>query len=442
LFERECSLQRRFQKIIEEAPASNLSADLRELIIADAVKLARRVDYRNLGTIEFLVSADRHYFLECNPRLQVEHTVTEAVTGLDLVELQLEIAVSGVLPISQEQICVDGHAIQARVYAEDSAAGFIPSTGLLQRVDLPFREVRVETAVETGSEITPHYDSMIAKLIAHGATRAQALDRLLAAVEHTVVFGVETNLGFLARLLTHPVVRAGTADNRFIDREMTQAVAAAHPERDSVAVAAALLLAQWNKAESGDNTGLWGGGGDLLGWHYSDGTELVYSLPAFSLTDADGRAWPVAVGRMTLDGLVLSVDGQVVTVRAQPLADGRHQVMLDQLIFTIVASVHDTSVQIQGPFGAFAFTVVPFLSLEAAAGSLSGQVLAPMMGVIAKVNVRDGDSVNVGDMLVVQESMKMELVIEAPCSGTVVVACAEGEMVERHQVLVEINPCD
>lgn len=440
LFERECSLQRRFQKIIEEAPAANLSAELRERILADAVNLARRVDYRNLGTMEFLVAGDRHFFLECNPRLQVEHTVTEEITGLDLVEVQINIAVSGQLPLAQERVAANGHAIQARVYAEDSAAGFIPSTGRLQRVEFP-QNLRVETGVETGSEITPHYDSMIAKLVAHGADRAQALDRLFAAVEQTIVFGVETNLGFLMRLLKHPVVRAGTADNRFIDRELMQATPAVPPEQGSVAVAAALLLAYWNVAAPEDNVGLWTGSGDLLGWQYHDGSGVAPKVPAFSLTGTDGREWPVAIGPMTAEGLTVFIDGAALVVRLQPLLDGRYQVELGACIFTVAASMDDASVRLHGPFGALAFTVVPFLSLAAAAGTQGGQVLAPMMGVVAKVKVKPGDVVNKGDVLVVQESMKMELVIEASCAGTVAaVNCAEGDMVERHQVLIDITP--
>ena len=258
LFERECSLQRRFQKIIEEAPAANLPPQMRERILADAVALAKRVDYRNVGTMEFLVAADRHYFLECNPRLQVEHTVSEEVTGLDLVEIQLNIAANDQLPLSQDRIVVTGHAIQARVYAEDPAAGFLPSTGRLLLAAFP-DDVRVETGVETGSEITPYYDPMIAKLIAHADDRPQALDRLRAAVGSTVVLGVKTNLGFLATLLDHAVVRAGTADNRFIDRELGVKYSPSPIIRETVATAAAVLLTHWSMEARADEVGSMGG---------------------------------------------------------------------------------------------------------------------------------------------------------------------------------------
>jgi 3-methylcrotonyl-CoA carboxylase alpha subunit len=442
LFERECSLQRRFQKIVEEAPAANLSTTLRDRIIADAVRLARRVDYRNVGTMEFLVAADRHYFLECNPRLQVEHTVTEAITGVDLVEIQIQVATNAVLPISQEQVRIKGHAIQARVYAEDTSAGFIPSTGRLQRTEFPHDEVRIETGVQSGSEITPHYDSMIAKLIAHSATRSQALDRLVEAIKHTVVFGVETNLGFLVQLLEHPVVRAGTADNRFIDRELAQIGHSVATGTESVAVAAALFIRQSNfAADSGGLTGLWSGRGDLLGWYYTDGTVHAPGPPSFSLVDAGDRHWGITVGKVSAAGLTVFIDSVAVAVSLQPLSEDHWQVEVGSCAFTVVADVGCEAIQLQGPLGAMRFTVVPFLSVEAAADSLSGQVRAPMMGVIAKVNVRPGDIVSAGDVLVVQESMKMELIVEAPCDGKVAaVGCAVGTMVERHQVIVEIEP--
>jgi 3-methylcrotonyl-CoA carboxylase alpha subunit len=442
LFERECSLQRRFQKIIEEAPAANLSAAMRERILVDAVNLAARVNYRNLGTMEFLVVGNRHFFLECNPRLQVEHTVTEEVTGLDLVELQLNIAATGELPLSQAQIAVNSHAIQARIYAEDAAAGFIPSTGLLRLVHFPHDEVRVETGVESGSTITPYYDPMISKIIALGATRQAALDRLHAAVEHTVVLGVKTNLDFLMRLLIHPVVRAGTADNRFIDREMSQPVLPTPPERDVIAASAAVLVAHWNRSAARDDVGLWSGDADLLGWQYDDGTHRAPNVPAFSLTAADGRAWPVAVGSTT-EGLCIYVDGEPVSVRIQPSAEDRCQVEVEGRIFNLTYSVDDSSVHVHGYFGALSLTIAPFLSLEAAAGARGGLVRAPMMGVIVKVNVKPNDEVNIGDVLVVEESMKMELLIEAPCRGTVTaVNCVAGDMVERHQVVVDVAPCE
>lgn len=439
LYERECSLQRRFQKIIEEAPSANVDPGVRQRLLIDAVNLARRVDYRNVGTMEFLVSGDRHYFLECNPRLQVEHTATEEVTGLDLVEIQLHIAASGTLPLAQESVRLAGHAIQARVYAEDSAAGFMPSTGTLKEVVFP-ADVRVETGVESGSEITPHYDSMIAKLIAHGADRTQALDKLNAAVEQTVVFGVETNLGFLKGLFAHPVVRAGTADNRFIDREFTKVDSAKAASNDAVATAAAIMLRNWSR--NAGALGLWSGADQLLGWQYASSSDATSTVPAFILAAADGTEWPILIRRTGEDGIHLSVGGHPVLVCLMDTAQaGRYQVDIDDRSFGVSVSSAGDQVQVQAAFGSVRFTIKPYLSLEAGAGAQGGQVLAPMMGVVTKVKVKAGETVKKGDVVVVQESMKMELSIEATCAGTVsAVNCAEGDMVERHKLLVEIKP--
>jgi 3-methylcrotonyl-CoA carboxylase alpha subunit len=440
LFERECSLQRRFQKIIEEAPAANLARAMRERILADAVALAKRVNYRNVGTMEFLVAADRHYFLECNPRLQVEHTVSEEITGLDLVEIQLNIAANEQLPLTQDRIAVTGHAIQARVYAEDPASGFLPSTGRLLLVDFP-DEVRVEAGVETGSEITPYYDPMIAKLIARGEDRSQALDKLRAAVDSTVVLGVKTNLTFLATLLQHPVVRAGTADNRFIDRELAANIPALPATRQAVATAAALLLANESVLAQKTQVGLWAGSGALLGWQLGAEDPAVPNIPVFSLTAADGRVWPIAVQDTRANAIRLFVDGERVLVSLHALGHGKTQVEMDSEIFQVDFSIEDRLVLLQGPFGSVALTVVPFLSLDAAAGARSGLLRAPMMGTVVRVNVKAGDTVNAGDVLVVEESMKMELLIESACRGTVrAVNCSVGDMVARQQILVDLEP--
>lgn len=192
LFERECTLQRRHQKLIEEAPATNLPAAMRDKILADAVQLGRRLNYRGIGTVEFIVSGDEYYFLEVNPRLQVEHPVTEMVTHLDIVEMMLRIACGDGLPVAQHEITCSGHAVEARICAEDPAHNFLPSTGTLSYVRFPVNSVRVETGVEAGSQVTPYYDSMVAKLIAHARTRDAALDRLDRALGETSIFGVTT----------------------------------------------------------------------------------------------------------------------------------------------------------------------------------------------------------------------------------------------------------
>ena len=224
LFERECSLQRRHQKLIEEAPAANLPAALRDRMVADAVRLGERLNYRGVGTVEFILSGDRYYFLEVNPRLQVEHPVTEMVTGIDIVETMLRIAAGEGLPFAQREVRCRGHAVEARLCAEDPANNFLPCSGVLAYVQFPAGGVRVETGVESGSIVSPYYDSMLAKLIAWAETRDEALDRLGRALDETSIFGITTNQAFLKRLIDLPATRGATFHTRLIDEEIDQLV--------------------------------------------------------------------------------------------------------------------------------------------------------------------------------------------------------------------------
>ena len=218
LFERECSVQRRFQKIIEEAPATNLSESLREEICSCAVRLAAAARYRNVGTVEFILGADgRFFFLEMNTRLQVEHPVTEMITGLDLVRIQLDIAAGRGLPFPQAGVVAKGHAIECRVCAEDPERDFMPATGSLRYLDAPSAPfLRFENALDAGQKVTADFDPMLAKLVAHGATRAEATDRAIAALEDLALLGVPTNIDSLARLLAHPGFRAGDLHTGFV----------------------------------------------------------------------------------------------------------------------------------------------------------------------------------------------------------------------------------
>ena len=233
LGERDCSLQRRHQKVIEEAPAPGMTAELRARIGATAVAAAKAVGYSGAGTVEFVADgtsglrADAFWFIEMNTRLQVEHPVTEEVTGLDLVEWQFRVAAGEKLPLAQDQIRIDGHAIEARVYAEDPEHGFLPSTGPIVALQLP-RDVRVDSGVEAGGEITPFYDAMIAKLIAHAPTRMTALERLSQALDHTLVAGVRSNVAFLSSLSRTGAFRDGKVDTGFIDRNLAELGAAPH----------------------------------------------------------------------------------------------------------------------------------------------------------------------------------------------------------------------
>ncbi len=435
LYERECSLQRRFQKIIEEAPAAGLSPTVRERVIESAVRMARQVKYRGLGTMEFLVAGDDYYFLECNPRLQVEHTVTEAVTGVDLVEVQLRIAAEGALPLEQAQVRISGHAVQARLYAEDPNAGFVPSTGTIVRVKFPGLDVRVDSGVVDGSVVTPYYDAMIAKIVTHGADRAEAISKLKLAVDETSVLGVETNLDFLSRLLSHPTVLAGSADNRFIDRELGSFQGRAEPDTAVIAIAAKAWLAAAHPAHDEDP---WGGHG---AWRLGDSKNRPARRPAFFLVHA-GKRYAISLGHDWLGaGMRLSIDGFDVKIVLERDVHGVHHAELQGKSLSAVLAASEHRVLVKGAFGSFAFEVEPFLGDDGKEEQFSGQLTAPMMGKIIQVNVAVGDSVKINDTLVVQESMKMELSINAPYDGKVVsLDCSCGDLVERNAVVVTVEP--
>ena len=435
LFERECSLQRRFQKIVEEAPA-RLSDDVRNRVLNDAVSLAKSVKYKNLGTVEFLVSGDKHYFLECNPRLQVEHTVTEEITGRDLVALQLHIANESALPFEQDDIVSKGHSIQLRIYAEDSRKGFVPSTGKLTAVQFP-QNRRIETGVETGSVITPFYDSMIAKLISTGSDRESALNLSRSALDDTFISGVETNIGFLKRLLNDPVVKTGLPDNRYIDSHLDELNVELSPSEEVGAIAAAISV---QSQELTPKLGLWSTTGSLSGWSFSLGGK-VDGPPAFSLEGVDGEQWQIVLGLNVKGGKrVIRVNDTTFELELEALPNGQWIVGCGNRTVTVAASVADNLVSVRGALGSFDFVKSAYLQLDSAASVQEGMAVAPMMGTIAKVLVAEGDIVKKGDVLVIEESMKMELSVSATIDGTVVsIFCAEKDIVERNQVLVEIS---
>jgi 3-methylcrotonyl-CoA carboxylase alpha subunit len=432
IFERECSLQRRFQKIIEEAPATSLQPVLRDAILQAAVRLGRRLNYRGLGTMEFLVKGDAFYFLECNPRLQVEHTVTEEVSGLDLVELQLRIACTGRLPFAQAEVACKGHAIQARVYAEDPNTGFLPSTGRIFAVHFPTRELRVDSGVEAGSEVTPHYDPMIAKLVAHGHDRADALAKLKLGIDHSAVLGVTTNLRFLSLLAAHPAVRQNDIDNRFIDRELPAFQDALAASLDVAAIAAGVWLAHHHPQADGDP---WSG---HTAWRLGDGLNHASRPPAFMLRQGETR-WHVSLGP-SAGAVQLSIDGQEVALRLAMALDGSVHATLPGTSMTVKAVVHGDTIYVHGLGGAMQFEVLPYLVDTPENDVQSGRLLSPMMGKIIKVNVRIGDQVKAATPLVILESMKMELSIDAPHDGTVMALnCAPGDIVERDAQLIVIE---
>jgi 3-methylcrotonyl-CoA carboxylase alpha subunit len=420
LFERDCSLQRRHQKVIEEAPAPGMTAEVRAAMGAAAVRAAEAIGYKGAGTVEFIVDgskglrADGFWFMEMNTRLQVEHPVSEAITGIDLVEWQLRVAAGEPLPARQEDLEIRGHAFEARLYAEDVPAGFLPATGRLEHLAFP-GDARIDTGVRTGDTISPWYDPMIAKVVTHGPTRAVALARLRAALEGTEVAGSVTNLAFLGALAAHEGFNAGDVDTGLIARDLDALVA--EPEIGAEVLALAALAARGEGAP-----------GPLAGfalWQPLWQTvvlargEAVHEVRVARLADgAFGIRTGAAEMRAEWRGGRWWIDGRPAPGRAQRLA-GRVAV-----------------------FGAptVVFTLPDPLAVEAAAGAAAGIVAAPMPGLVKAVYVEPGATVAKGARLAVLEAMKMEHTLSAGRDGVVAeILASAGSQVEAGAPLIRLE---
>jgi 3-methylcrotonyl-CoA carboxylase alpha subunit len=399
LNERDCSLQRRHQKVIEEAPAPGMSAELRALMGQAAVAAAKACGYVGAGTIEFIadgangLKADGFWFMEMNTRLQVEHPVTEAITGLDLVEWQFRIAAGEKLPLTQDKVPLTGHAVEARLYAEDPERGFLPSTGKLIALKFPQADgLRVDTGVETGDEVTPFYDPMIAKLIASAPTRAQALDRLADALDKTVVIGPRSNAGFLAALCRAEEFRKGDFDTGFIDRNLASLKAEPQGlDRAAAAAGAQELLAQ----ERARIAARCDPDEPLSPWDSVDGFQMSgpRRLAVPILADGENAVAEVRGTNVTIDGTAPANDAVAV-------ANGGAVYVLRHGRQTKV-SLRDLSLDEAGDHGG------------------GGLVRAPMHGKVLSILVENGDTVTRGQRLAIIEAMKMEHTLVAPMDGTV-----------------------
>jgi 3-methylcrotonyl-CoA carboxylase alpha subunit len=438
LFERECSLQRRHQKVIEEAPAANLSPKLREKIAADAVRLGKRLNYRGVGTVEFILRDDTYYFLEVNPRLQVEHPVTELVTGIDIVELMLRIAAGEGLPFAQDDVTCRGHAVEARICAEDPANNFLPCTGELAYVRFPGQGVRVETGVESGSVVTPYYDSMLAKLITHADTRDEALDRLKQALDDTSIFGITTNQGFLERLIELPATRNATFYTRLIDDQIDQLVdKTREPDTEALALGAYFWITRRRRPAARSP---WQSR-DMTGWHMAAGGEGLSPIPILHLEES-GASAEIRFAPLQADGsMTVSVNDDRLQVALVPLADDSFTAIVGARRKTVRIHQEAQTIFVHDRRGIHALTAVPYLTYISAVAETSGELRAPMMGMILKVNVAVGDKVKAGDVAAVLESMKMELRVSSEIDGVVTaVNCRAGETVERNAVIVIVEP--
>ncbi len=441
LFERECSLQRRHQKLIEEAPAANLSAKLREQIVTDAVKLGKRLNYRGVGTVEFIVGADACYFLEVNPRLQVEHPVTEMVTGVDIVELMLRLAVGEGLPFAQADVRCTGHAVEARICAEDPADNFMPSTGDIAYVRFPDGDVRIESGVESGSIVSPYYDSMLAKLITHAKTRNQALDKLSGALDKTSIFGITTNQDFLTRLIALPETRNATFHTRLIDDQIHQLVDKTKgPGTEALALGAYFwMMRQRPPAADAPSHSPWQSR-ETTAWQMSAGDDGLSPIPVLHLQAAGASAEIRFAPRRADGSMDIGVNDDKVSVSLVASGEDSFTAVVGELRETVRIRQQDQTLFVHDRRGVHTMTAIPYLTYISAAAEASGELRAPMMGMIRKINVAVGDRVKTGDVTAILESMKMELRISSQIDGVVLaVNCHAGDMVERNAVVVVVE---
>ena len=438
LGERECSLQRRHQKVVEEAPSALLDAEQRARYGALAVTTAQAVGYTGAGTVEFIVSgdaADEPFFMEMNTRLQVEHPVTEQVVrvgsrGLDLVEQQLRVAAGERLAFRQDDVRLDGHSVEARVYAEDPARGFLPTGGRVLALREPVGEgVRVDSSLLSESLVGTTYDPMLSKVVAWGPDRATALARLDRALAQTAVLGVGTNLAFLRALLRSPDVRSGALDTGLVERELEGLLDREVPTDVHVAWALHRLL---DAAPAGDDP-----------WDTADGWRPGGAAATVRhAAGPDGAGVRIGVTGTPAAAVVRVGDGEPVPASAEPTADGL-LLTVDGRTTTVLAAVDGATTWLHLDGTAWPVTELPPLRRGSAATASDGDVRSPMPGAVLAVRVALGDQVEEGDVLLVVEAMKMEHALAAPFAGTVTgLEVRTGDQVVVDQLLATVSPTD
>ena len=449
LFERDCSIQRRHQKVLEEAPAPGMTDETRGAMGVAAISAARAIDYTGAGTVEFIVDTDgRFYFMEMNTRLQVEHPVTEFITGQDLVEWQLRVAAGERLPASQDQLAIDGHALEARIYAEDPDNGFLPSTGSLGHLRFPAEtpQVRVDTGVRQGDTISVYYDPLIAKLIVRAGDRRNCLRRMLEALRQIQVAGVTTNIDFLTSVISHKAFQAADFDTGFIDRYLAELVPEKAPASPGVLALAALYQAlrrdsrsRREAATSDDPASPW--------WATDNWRPNLVEEEHFSFHDGAREhevGMAVAGNRREHSerDYVIRTGGQVIRASGRLEADGKLTVIMDTAQRRVdVVEDHDHLVIFE------AGNTCRLKRLSDGGHSTeeeaAGNLVSPMPGTIIEVTASEGQQVSKGDTLLVLEAMKIEHTIVAPHDGTVqAVYYQAGDMVEEGVellVLAEIS---
>lgn len=413
LFERDCSAQRRHQKVIEEAPAPDMAEDMRAAMGAAAVQAAKAINYTGAGTVEFIVDAseglnpDRFWFMEMNTRLQVEHPVTELITGLDLVEWQIRVAAGEPLPLAQDELSIDGHAVEARIYAEDAQKGFLPAIGRLDHLGFPDRNIRIDSGVREGDEITPFYDPMIAKVIAHGKTRSKALDKLAVALGQIEIVGTVTNTAFLARLCRNEDFASGRLDTGLIERNIASLTA--QPAVPDFIHALAALAASGMVFEAGMDA-------DVA---KAIGPFEIWGVPRRVVRIVlEGEVRSFAAARLGADRWQVSGDAMDLELEEVTVAGANWQFCADGVLrrCRLVQSIDEVAVFYDGHAHRFG---KPLRVRSDDLGAGGDRVISAMPGIIKQVLVGPGDEVKSGDPVVIMEAMKMETTLTAPRDGVV-----------------------
>jgi 3-methylcrotonyl-CoA carboxylase alpha subunit len=434
LFERECTLQRRHQKVIEEAPSPTLNANQRETVCAAARKAAAAVHYVGAGTIEFVSDGKEVFFIEMNTRLQVEHPVTELVSGIDLVEWQLRVAFGEELPLRQDQIRLNGHAIEARVYAENPARNFMPSVGTIRTWRLPEQSngLRIDAGYRAGDPVSPYYDAMLAKMIAWAPTREAAIARLNRGLEAADVRGVVTNIPFLSALITHPKVAANAIDTGFIERELqllTKAAPAAGELELCAAVAA--ILGEEAKAAKAEASSPW----QSFGWMPVGRRERM-----FAFRQGHGAEQKVTL-RYGNGPSTLSIGERDVAFVSSPTADGGFDLVLDDVKTPIVGLIEGHEIYLRTRNGRFDLHWVDPFGGETEEQAGEDKIVAPLPGTVVAVLAEEGAQLEKGAAILTLEVMKMEQTLRAPFAGVLkAIKCKLGDIVQEGVELAEVEP--
>jgi 3-methylcrotonyl-CoA carboxylase alpha subunit len=433
LFERDCTLQRRHQKVMEEAPATAITPERRARMSALARIAAGAVDYVGAGTVEFIAGADEFYFLEMNTRLQVEHPVTETITGQDLVEWQLRVAFGERLPLTQDAVEANGHAIEARIYAEDAAKGFLPATGAIREWREPAGPgIRVDTGFRVGDAVTPYYDALLAKLIVSAPDRPQAIERMAAALREFKIAGVTTNLDFLAVLASHPRVIGGDIDTGFIERELA-ALTSVKPSiapLDLAAACAAVLLRE--QAEQNPS--------DPSPWNRSDGWTTAGGRGR-RLSFRHNAVRYEALLRYERDGLSMEWGGATARLQFVPRDAGVIDLCLGDAPERVSVAWFGRDLELTTPRGRCALHWIDPFAAEIGEAATAGRVVAPMPGTVTRILAQPGIALARGAPIIVLEAMKMEHTLRAPTDGRITaLKCAVGDFVQEGAELADFEP--